>query len=434
MRRSLLLTAAGFAAGLALGYALRPAPAADRAARPASVVAPEAQRREAATNDLHEQLMALPVPELPEGEGTILGHVRDDEGAPLEGVLIVAALVLEGPPQKSRKGAAAPQDRDLDDMVREMVWTERGRRESRRTARSGADGSYELTGVADAKWQLRAYKEGYELRPYRSSAYNVEPGATVDFVGDSIVRIDVDVLMPDGSRPPRAQIRAASQRASSSMVSSEQWLPEERWIELKPNAYELTAEVQGARYLRSQPQTLNVEAGAVLSLVFRLENRPALSVRVVAPDGIRLPQWAAWAMRFAGEKPPDPARLRSEGMNGTGHGMGERGVVWQDIAAGSYLVGAAYSSNSPVVTTQVVQVGAGTTEIDLRFPALDPEDFLAVRVRDPDGAPPRGVRFHLGRSARSMGTATTLEREDGACLLLRDGDETGSLFTGSGCR
>jgi hypothetical protein len=424
MRRSLLLIAAAFAAGVGVGYLWQPAPASDRAVAPPTAAAPESGKA-----PLREHLNALPAPDLPTGDGTIRGHVRDDEGAPLEGVLIVASLVMDDPPRKSPKGAAAPQDRQIDDLVADLVRRERGQRESRRTARTGSDGSYELTGIADAKWLVRAYKEGYELQPFRSSAYNVGPGATVDFAGGPIVRIDVDVLMPDGTRPRRAQIRATSQRRNSSSASSESWFPDDRWIELKPHVYELMAEVQGTEYLKSQPQTVNVEPGAALSLVFRLEARPALTVQVVAPEGIRLTDWSVSAMRFAGEKPPDPARLRSEGMSSFGRGPHERGAGWQDLAAGSYLVGAAYSSNSPIVVTDVVQVGAGTTEVELRLPAPRPEEWIAVRVRDPDGASPRDVQLHLGRSPRSMGSATVLERADGAYLLHRkDGGDAAAVW------
>jgi len=431
MGKRLLLAVAAFGAGLGLGHVLQPAPGPGRMGR--SAAAPtEGRGPEVPEASLRERLLALPAPETPAGDGVIRGSVRDDTGAPLEGALVVATLVLESPMHKSRKGGAAPEDRDLEEMVRTIMWRELGQRQSRRTGRSGADGSYELTGLADAKWQLRAYKEGYDLQPHRSSAYNVEPGATVDFAGGAIVRIDVDVRMPDGSRPRRADIRADSRRGNTSSAAFEPWLPEQPWIELKPNTYELTAEVRGAaEHLKSPAQTVKAEPGAAPSVVLRLESRPALRIRVIAPEGIRLTDWAVWALRFAGDVPPDPARLREEGREGFAHGTFEHGIEWQDIEAGAYLVGGAYSSNSPIVIREVVHVGNGPAAVDLRFPPVDTKEFVAVRVRDSDGAVPRDVRFLLGSSPRAMGTPAVLERTDGTFLLHRgDPDDEGAGRSG----
>lgn len=434
MWKRVLLVGAAFAAGLGVGYVSQPAPDGGRADRP--VAAPAGGReRDMPERSLHEQLLSLPTPETPVGDGVIRGYVRDDHGAPLEGALIVASLVLERSPHKSRKGCAAPEDRDLEQMVRAIVWEELGQRQSRRTARTRADGSYELTGMADTKWQLRAYKEGFDLQPQGSSAYNVEPGAIVDFAGGSLVRIDVDVLLPDGSRPTRADIRADSRQGNTSSAAFEPWLPGQPWIELKPNTYELTAEIRGAEeHMKSRPQAVKAEPGATPTVVLRLESRPALRIRVIPPDGIRLRDWAVWALRFLGEVPPDPARLREEGREGGAHGTPEHGIVWDDIEAGAYLVGAAYSSNSPIVVSEVVHVGQGRAAVDLRFPTLDAKDFVAVRVRDPDGAIPRDVGFFLGSSPKAMGTPAVLERTDGAFLLHRgdpgddDAGRSGSLW------
>ncbi|HEX2255045.1 MAG TPA: hypothetical protein VHQ65_17395 [Thermoanaerobaculia bacterium] len=82
--------------------------------------------------------------------GRIRGVLLDADGEPVPHLPVVAtslgpAAERAGAPERS----ADPADRDLA----------RRRRASRRTARSGADGSFELPGLAAGRWALRAERD-----------------------------------------------------------------------------------------------------------------------------------------------------------------------------------------------------------------------------------------------------------------------------------
>lgn len=421
MRRSLLLIAASFAAGLGLGYVLKPAPAPDRARRTVPS-APGPAAGGAGVSRAGASPHSDPITPLPEGDGRIRGRVVDDAGAPIEGALVVAVPMEKETPAKWRKGAAGPLDQDLDELARETAARWRWMREGRRTARTGADGTYEVTGLGPIQWQMHAYKEDYHLQPSAGNAYGAEPGATVDFAGGRVVRVDVDVRLPDASRPTKATIRAlvqTTQRGSSS--TNETWLAEEPWIELRPQTYELTAMTETAK---SQPQTVTIEVGRTQPLTFQLEGRPGLRVSVMRPADLSVPDLEVMALRFA-ERLPDHARLREEGSRMARHRR-EDTMTWQDLEPGSYLIGAAYSHDDPITVTKVVEVTTGMAEHELRLPPVDPKDYLVVRVRDPEGSSPSPLQFYLDyRSPRrtSGRGVNALRRADGAYLLRRPARE-----------
>jgi hypothetical protein len=432
MGRSLLLTAVAFAAGLGLGYLLQPAPARDRAARsvpvepsPVPLVAADPAARSPSP-------LPTPLPEIPRGDGSIHGRILDDTGLPIADVLVVAVPVEERRSAKSPKGLEAPLDRDLDEMSDDLVARERWRREARRTARTNADGLYEVTGLAPVKWSLQAYKKGYQLQPQgRGNAWAAECGSSVDFTGMPIVRADVDVRTADGSRPPSATIAVQIRRGNSTSGTSEAWLPSEPWIEVRPGTCEMTASTDTAK---SATQTVTIDAESPAPLFFQLEERPGLRVRVIRPDDLPMIQPEVMALRFSGGKPPDPTRLRREGIRTTGPRHVDVTAL-QDLEPGTYLVGAAYSYDAPVAVTKVVEVAAGVTEHELRLPPPDTKDYLTVHVRDPDGGPPGPLQFTLACRAARRNTsngANALFRADGAYLVRRlspEGEEGGSTHS-----
>jgi hypothetical protein len=413
MRRSLLLIAAAFAAGVGVGYVLQPR-AADRAPErgaPAAETRPAPAGGTTAVADPSTE--SVPVPEIPAGHGRILGHARGTDGAPLADVLVVATPYRDIA-QKRAKGAAAPADPDLLEVGRTAMSSARWQREARRTARTGSDGAYAITGVAAMKWRVEAYKDGYQLEATPPGRNYVDPGATCDFVGSAIVRIDVDVRLADGRQPARAQILAEQRTGSSRATVSELWLPAEPWIELKSETYELRATATDAK---SEPQTVTVAADSMSALRFDLKSRPGLRVRVVPPEGFEPTASEVFALRFTGDRPPGTDRLQREGMRNNTH---DQRAEWRDLTPGSYLVGAARRVS--VVVTGVVTLREATEDCELRLPAPDPREHVIARARGPDGTYLRDVTYALvsrsGQRVRHRGVQVA-RRSDGAGYLQR---------------
>jgi hypothetical protein len=415
MRRTLLLIAATFAAGVGVGYLLRPEPSTDRAARQAAATAPVG---DAETILVERTLLSQPPDPVPAGDGRILGHVRNDTGTPLEGVLVVATFVRDFGPRKTPKGAPGPADRDIEELAREFAAREQWERAARRTARTAADGSYEITGLAQRKWRIEAYKEGHQFERTPSSRGYAEPGDTIDFTGAQVVQIDVDVRLPNGEQPESAQIYAEQRTGNTSATTSEPWLPSAPWIELKPETYDLSAADGGTA--KSAPQTVKVVPGGTPRLRFELRDQPVLRVRVVRPDGIEPTFLDVMLLKFTGSEPPDAARLPAEASRITLHPPDEW-ARWADLAPGSYLIGARMREG-PVAVTRVVTVGAGTSEHELRMPPMGAKELIGVRARGPNGTPLRveGCMLAYRTPERVVHRGSEVARRvDGACLLWR---------------
>jgi hypothetical protein len=412
--RTVALLVAVFGAGIALGYVFGDIEAGPgrSASGPRPVVGPEpsvAAPRVAPPPSLRAVLDRIPAPEVPRGEGTIRGYVRMEGGEPVADALVVARPTSGGPRRKYRRGLAGPDEQEVDKWVYDLVARRKGRDAARREARTDTAGAYEITGVTDAKHSVSAFAAGFQCTAARgSSAYNVRPNATVDFVARPVVEVAVDVLRPDGSRPPRATIecRGAATRKES-------WFPGERWIQLWPGTYTVRAVVDQSR---SEEQTILVEAGRPgPSLVFRLEESPGLRGRILFPPELQAAQVSVYTLLFAGTEPPDHARLTAEGKNTSTAGA----YAFENLEPGSYLVGAGYGDKS-VAATAVVRIGDGVVEQDLQLPPPDAERFVIVHVLGPEGERPSSVRFETSYSGGSLGASgggRSFLRSDGAYFV-----------------
>ena len=408
--RTVALLVAVFGAGIALGYVFGPGEAGPgrSASGPRPVAEPEPTveaPRAAPPRSLRAVLDQIPAPEVPRGEGTIRGHVRMEGGEPVANALVVARPTSGGPLRKYRRGLAAPDEQEVDEWVRDLVTRRKWRDAARHDARTDAAGAYAITGATDAKHSVSAYSAGYQCAAAPgSSAYGVRPDATVDFVARPVVEVAVDVLRPDGSRPPHATIacRGATTRKES-------WLPAERWIQLWPGTYTARAVVDQSR---SEEQTILVEAGKPgPSLVFRLKESPGVRGRVLFPPEMQPAEVSVYALPFAGTEPPNHARLTAEGKNTSTAGA----YAFENLEPGSYLVGAGYGNKS-VAVTAVVRIADEVVEQDLRLPPPDAERFVVVHVLGPEGERPASVRFETSYSGGSLGA-----RGGGRSFLRSDG-------------
>jgi hypothetical protein len=409
--RTVVLLLAAFGAGIALGYAFGSGDAdsgrASSAPRPVAGPEPAVGRSRAASPTLREALGSIPMPaEVARGEGTIRGHIRTKGGEPIAGARVVATPSQERPRRKYRRGLAARDEEDVEDWVRRAVAGRKWREAARREARTDATGAYTITGLTDAKHSVAAYSVGYHIMAARgSSAYNVKPDATVDFLARPVIELAVDVLRPDGSRPSQAQIECRGES-----TRKENWLPDERWIQLWPGTYTVRAVADQSR---SEEQTILVEAGKPgPSLVFRLKESPGVRGRILFPPELQPAQVSVYALRFAGAEPPNDARLTAEGKNTSTAGA----YAFENLEPGGYLVGAGYGNKS-VDVTAVVRIADEVVEQHLQLPPPDTDHFVIVHVFGPEGERPASVRFETSYSGGSFGGSgggRAFPRSDGA--------------------
>lgn len=418
MWRIAIVVLATFAAGFGLGYTFGPRPEARGPSRRETLPSSPQARGPALETEaaepqrpLQAALASIPVAEPPQGNGTIVGHVRTPAGEPVAGVLVVATPRYQAPRRKYRRGLGAPEEPDLEEWVSRVVAGRKWSWTARREARTDSMGAYEITGLAEAEYRLKAYLEGFRVDPARGhDSYNVRPRSTVEFVAWPLLGLSVDVLTPEGSRPPRATIHCRGDAKQDEL-----WLPEEPWIELRPGSYTLRASAEGG--FASKEQNLVVEeSGATPALVFQLERLPGIEGRIHFPSGVLARPIAVYALRFTGSKPPSDERLVGEGTKKETDG---RTYQYEGLKPGSYLVGTGYGTRS-VAVRAVVRVDTATVDQPLNLPEPDPAQFVVLHVFGPDGIRLSDVRVetrYRGGSFGATGGGRFFRRDDGALLV-----------------
>lgn len=400
MTRAVAGVLVAFGMGASFGYWLAPTPEArSRAPRSGVSTAPGTERPAV------RETAAAPAPT---GDGAIRGRVLDEHGAPIGNALVVVVPRSPRRGERAREAGAVPwQEVHLRNSVEALRWYER----TRRTARTDAEGRYELTGLGAVPHGLRAYREGYKLRRTPGQPRgDVTPDATIDFAGQRLVLLGVEVLMPDGQQVGNVWLRARGPESSRNGT----WSAASPWLEVRPGTYELQAKAGSRLEYISEKRTVRIEADRKPEqVVLQLAGERGLRVQVKLPEGFTARQLSLQYLRFEGTDPPGPAALRQSSQSAVSHHNQEFWIP--GLATGRYLVGVHHGSFL-FTATAAAEVGNGITDVLLDVPRPDPARFVAVRALRPDGRlePHASVNFEIRTEGTSVnGGGVTLRGPDG---------------------
>ncbi|MHC4932334.1 MAG: carboxypeptidase-like regulatory domain-containing protein, partial [Planctomycetota bacterium] len=362
--------------------------------------------------DLQGVLQSLPRPNLPSGNGTITGHVRRAGGAPLEGVTVRAHLRRES--GGWQQGDGPPEEVSEVESVRRHVADLRRRRGTRGEAVTDAGGAYAIDGlVQDAPYSLRAYREGFQINPVLSrNAWNAAPGSEIDFHAFPLVAIPVDVRLPDGSQPDRAEI--AVKQGSSTTTTT--WTPRRPVLRARPGEATLRATIPSDDQLHSTELRLElVEGQAVKTQAFELQSRPGVRGQVRFPNGEHAGYLNAYLLRIGAEARPSPANLVQHGQQVWLSPDEGYGFAYKDLEPGRYMIGIALGRTA-LLAHRTVAVSDHMAECVFEITEFDPSQFVVLRVYDPDGSPLTDAEIETAyrtENSSSSGGGQSMRRKDG---------------------
>jgi hypothetical protein len=390
--------------------------------------------RSSAPGDVVERVTAAarsaPLPAVRRGTRSIRGRVVDREGAPLAGAILRATRQVEPEraPTRSRTGESAPPAESLDDAVRGAVQSWYEKNGDRRETTSDGQGAYELPELREGRWTVQAWSDGWTLEALGDTT--VMPDATLDFSAAPVVRVEVAVLLPDGSPAPGAAIQV-KRRSDRNPRRTEAWSRATPLVALTSGEWELKATLgdpdQGPswpEYLASKPLLVSLASGVEPpACTLRLEGAPG--IRGEIRDLGRTPRRqlvVKYQALAAGATPDLKAMARAQ--DNTQVWVNNGRYAFKDLAPGRYLVGASRGWNERIAAHAVVEVGQGMVVQDLEIPALDPRWCVVVRAKDPAGRPLDDVTFTVqavrGGQGLGGGNAATERQLDGSYWVPLD--------------
>jgi hypothetical protein len=375
-------------------------------------------------------MSATPVAvETRKGNGTITGKVKTSDGQPVSNAKVSAILRDSSVVMGSYRPYERKKKPTLDEAVAETIRNYRLNEANTRETVTDANGVYALTGLADANYSVEAGADGYAIEASSPGrAWQVHPNATLDFVAEVVIKVPIQVFLPNGTLASRATImlEKRSIHGSSSMPSA--WTSDDPNIPVQLGTFTLSAQGGDHNELRSESQKICFKKGEQpVALVFQLRTRPLIKGRIIPPDGAvaNNSSFSVYLLKTPVGTTPDPVRLRREGNNTWVH---SEAYQFDDISAGTYLIGAGYS-NGKILVSASVTVTDGEVTQDLTIPALSADEVFVVWVRGPDGGLLADVDFGLERRYKhgsSSSGANTSRREDGAWLIMRSNDQDDS--------
>lgn len=381
MVRLVLFACVAFAAGHVIGFLLRPEPPPPRvepAPKPVvrSVVTVESEpppRVEGSFATLEEALDAIPVPAKPEGDGEIRGRVVDERGNPIAGATVTCM------PHEARARWNAP----LEEKVRTYIVRSRWQARGRVSAESDAEGRFRLRGLARIPYEVRARHEHYRMSLRRD--FTVTPDAEFDIVGRPYVELPVTVLLPDGSKPDRAQVILRRGNHTSTNI----WQPD--------GGNRIFMELGSWRVHASADGDPDPYVSKVVSVEVELGDRPpALTLQLERQTGVfgtvdfggePFGQAHVGLVRRRGHRRPSPRKFETARRAAIDKGA----YRLIGVEPGSYWMALLLAEGVPV-QLRPVEIGSEPSEQDFRVDGHGSE-FFTVRVSDEGGVPISGARF-----------------------------------------
>ncbi|CAG0984144.1 hypothetical protein PLCT2_02086 [Planctomycetaceae bacterium] len=367
--------------------------------------------------------------ELPaKGSGTISGTVKTPAGAAVAGVQISAKGIGEFNAQKPGASEAT-----LEDEVLTLARCRRYAELTRVDTTTDADGKFTVSGLSEIPYRVQAKLEGYQLRE-PSDAYRAKPGANLEFVASAVVRLEFDVLNPDGTQAKAARVHYEMDRGGSSLQGGA--LRDAGWFhyDLEPGRYTIHAEDADDSTIRSEASIVEIKVGEKPEkVVLRLIEKPCIKGKVTfedpeagnganiycvayegtAPDPKSIGSGDPRARRYVEDRNSIPTRS-VEVRSGDGR------YVVANLKPGTYLV--VIRAHGELISSASVVLGSTPVVQDFNVPAPNPSLFVTLWVYSPENQLIQDVYLMLryeDNGSMSGTSAQPSRRTDGSLRFLK---------------
>ncbi|MEZ6195429.1 MAG: hypothetical protein R3F20_06850 [Planctomycetota bacterium] len=347
------------------------------AARRKTTVDLEPSRSAAGRKD--ESSPANPAPVSSEFTGVGEGVARAEDGTPIPGVEIVFSAVQNSAFDPETMLARLADPGEIDEWMRVARAEEVERRRLSRRALSGEDGSFRAEGLdPDGIFIVFARKPGWTFGQFGMVGPNWKVGIPLQVQGRRTAQLELDVVLPDGSAPARADV---GQDGMRSPFETKPWTPAARTLEFPVGRVKLSVESGAfesgelALDLQPGPQTHRVVLHAKRTLTLRLRC-----------DGELPPDLNARACALVDDEIVDVEEMTKRRLVYAARSSDASRIETSTLEARRYAVAIyAAQGSEPVTPIFYVDMRDGPVTKDVVVPALDLTEFILLRVFDARG-------------------------------------------------
>jgi hypothetical protein len=349
--------------------------------------------------------------------GEIWGTVLREDAEPLAGVSIRAT------PHIPRREAA---DLSLEEEIAEYAASLARQEAQSVTTRTDAAGRYRLSGLdAGLFYTLEASLPGHVVQQAHRGGSPIiyhAVGKELHFIAKVALVVRLDLRLPDGSRPERAQIGIQRDVEGSGSTSFWYWSPAQPTRSFEPGDWRLLIRGGVHNEYTCEPVSIRVSTSEPPEdRTIQLHAVPTIHATVTVPQGIEGIRPTLEFQReidgaFTRVEFPDHRRNPEtiSPFRGTGR------VEYHDLEPGNYRLILALDGKE--LETRDLRVERGVRLEDFTVPEPDPSDYLIVHVNGPAGPVTTGVQFHFtteGRLGSSSGRVQALNRGNGLYWIPR---------------
>jgi|GEM_PF-6831034 len=324
------------------------------------------------------------------GSGAITGRVIDRAGLGVAGAVVRVGTERGGVrlTDPTEVGVVERGVPELETYLRERADEWARLRARQRTVETDADGRFEVEGLdPSATYDVEASAEGYRILPLGNTR-RVEPGASVDFVAEAMLLVEVTLVGPGGAPVESGAVQVRRGERTTEYA----WSAAAPTLRLSPgpcalrgfgepfaDASNLGNDIDAP--LASEELSFDVRDGTDASLAVTLELAARIGIRgrtlgldddrggfgvklLPLADGEDLDEEALAAT--------DPRAWRADRF------------AFYDLAPGRYALGVGPHWGE-LVASQAVEVMSGVVEVELVADAAADADLVTVRAFDPDG-------------------------------------------------
>ncbi len=385
---------------------------------------------EALPRESGEQRVAAAVPtprkQNPAPRGSISGFVREEQGTPISGAVVQINGGLFDWVAVKASSIGQPAE-PLPSLAQEIEKVkERYLRTTANTVRTTTDGNghFQFDDVADMKWRIEAFSEGYTIKPSSYGQYALI-GTNFDLVALPVIEIPVEVLDESGELVAEALIYC-KRDLPPTHVATFQWDQQESSLRIAPGEYEITAYAPGTLSIQeakrmSESQTVVVVAGTPApGLRFQLHRALGISGRVELAPGESQSELAyVTLMPLAAGQEPN-LRLLADSEKRAFARPGSR-YHFLDLEAGRYVLGLKRSYSAEVSSHAIIELETESITHDFELGTVDFSKYVKVTVTGSDG---NGINsglyfalFFTKSGTRAFSAVETVKRGNGQYLL-----------------